>query len=139
VPEHFRFCSKVWEEITLPTSVSLPRYGAKVGKPHSRFLDTGTFRDPAWVPAHESLRSTLGPFIFEFQRWGMEPTAFPEALDRFLGTSPPGPQYATEVHNPAVLGSRYRNILRTHHVSHAYNCTWQYNLYRVDFPVEETR
>ena len=121
VPEHFRFCSKVWEEITIPAFANLPRYGTKAGKPNPRFLDTGPFRDLVWAPAQESLGAKLGPFIFEFQRWGMEPAAFLEALDRFLGTLPSGPQYATEVHNPAILGSCYLNILRTHHVSHVYN------------------
>jgi uncharacterized protein YecE (DUF72 family) len=121
VPEDFRFCSKVWEEITIPTFGNLPRYGAKAGKPNPRFLDSSMFRDLVWAPAHEGLGSKLGPFIFEFQRWGMEPAAFLDALDRFLGTLPRGPQYATEVRNPAILGSRYLNILRTHQVSHVYN------------------
>ena len=121
VPDDFHFCSKVWEEITIPAFANLPRYGAKAGKPNSRFLDTGAFRDLVWTPAKESLGSKLGPFIFEFQRWGMEPAGFLDVLDRFLGTLPPGPQYATEVRNPAILGSRYLNILRTHHVSHVYN------------------
>ena len=121
VPEDFRFCSKVWEEITIPAFANLPRYGAKAGKPNPRFLDTGVFLDLVWASAQESLGSKLGLFIFEFQRWDMEPVAFLEALDRFLGTLPPGPQYATEVRNPAILGSRYLNILRTHQVSHVYN------------------
>ena len=41
VPEDFRFCSKVWEEITIPAYANLPRYGAKAEKPNPRFLDTG--------------------------------------------------------------------------------------------------
>jgi uncharacterized protein YecE (DUF72 family) len=121
VPQDFRFCSKVWEEITIPAYAQLPRYGAKAGKPNPRFLDAGAFRDLVWAPAHESLGSKLGPFIFEFQRWGMEPAIFLDALDRFLGTLPSGSQYATEVRNPAILGSRYLNILQTHRVSHVYN------------------
>jgi uncharacterized protein YecE (DUF72 family) len=55
VPEHFRFCSKVWEEITIPAYPNLPRYGAKAGKPNPRFLDTGAFRDLVWAPAREGL------------------------------------------------------------------------------------
>ena len=121
VPDDFRFCSKVWEEITIPAYAHLPRYGVKAGKPNPRFLDAGAFRDLVWAPAQESLGSKLGPFIFEFQRWGMEPAAFLDALDRFLGALPPGSQYATEVRNPAILGSRYLNILQTHRVSHVYN------------------
>lgn len=68
VPEGFRFCSKVWEEVTIPAYVNLPRYGAKAGKSNPRFLDAGAFRDLVWAPAQESLGSKLGPFIFEFQR-----------------------------------------------------------------------
>ncbi|MBU6431726.1 MAG: DUF72 domain-containing protein [Nitrospirae bacterium] len=121
VPDHFRFCSKVWEEITIPAYANLPRYGAKAGKPNPRFLDAGAFRELVLAPAQEGLRTKLGPFIFEFQRWGIEPATFLDALDRFLDTLPPGPQYATEVRNPAILGSRYLDILRTHQVSHVYN------------------
>lgn len=121
VPEHFRFCSKVWEEIKVPAYANLPSYGAKAGKPNPRFLDTGAFRDLVLGPAQEGLGSNLGPFMFEFQRWGMASADFLDALDRFLGALPSGPQYATEIRNPAVLGSRYLNILRTHGMSHVYN------------------
>ena len=55
VPDHFRFCSKVWEEITIPAYANLPRYGAKAGKLNPRFLDTGAFRDLVWAPAQEDL------------------------------------------------------------------------------------
>lgn len=121
VPEHFRFCSKVWEDITVPTYANLPRYGAKAGKRNPRFLDSGVFREMVLAPAQEGLGSNLGPFLFEFQRWGMEPSDFLDALDRFLGSLPAGPQYATEVRNSAILGPRYLSILRTHNVSHVYN------------------
>ena len=121
VPEDFRFCSKVWEEITISPFANLPRYGAKAGKPNPRFLDTGAFRDLVWAPAQESLGSKLGAFIVEFQRGDMEPAAFLEALGRFLGAVPPGPHYATEVRNRTILRSRCLNILRTQHVPHVYN------------------
>ena len=113
VPEDFRFCSKVWEEITIPAFANLPRYGAKAGKPNSRLLDTGAFRDFGVGAGTRELGSKLGPFIFELQRWGMEPAAFLESLDRFLGTC--------HQDYPAILGSRYLNTLCTHHVSHVYN------------------
>jgi uncharacterized protein YecE (DUF72 family) len=121
VPADFRFCSKVWEDITIPVYANLPRYGVKAGKPNPRFLDAAVFRDMVWAPAQESLGPKIGPFIFEFQRWGIEPDAFLNELDRFLGALPSGPQYATEVRNPAILGSRYLDILHTHRVSHVYN------------------
>ncbi len=121
VPGDFRFCSKVWEEITIPAYANLPRYGARAGKPNPRFLDASAFCDLVLAPAQAGLGEKLGPLIFEFQRWGLEPTAFLNALDQFLGTLPPGPPYATEVRNPAILGLRYRDILRAHGVAHVYN------------------
>jgi len=121
VPEDFHFCSKVWEEITIPAYANLPRYGVKAGKPNPRFLDAGAFRDLVLGPAKEGLGKKLGPFIFEFQRWGIEPATFLDRLDQFLEQLPTGPQYATEVRNPALLVPRYRDILRTHGVAHVYN------------------
>ena len=125
VSDDFRFCSKVWEEITIPAYANLPRYGVKAGKPNPRFLDADAFRDLILGPAQEGLGQKLGPFIFEFQRWGTEPTTFLEKLDQFLTQLPPGPQYATEVRNPALLNARYRDLLKAHGVAHAYN-HWSY-------------
>src|SRR5512147_3240771 len=125
VPDDFRFCSKVWEEITIPAYANLPRYGVKAGKPNPRFLDAGAFRDLVLGPAQEGLGEKLGPFIFEFQRWGTEPATFLEKLDQFLNQLPRGPQYATEVRNPALLTARYRDLLKAHGVAHVYN-HWSY-------------
>lgn len=121
VPDDFRFCQKVWEAITIPTYANLPRYGINAGKPNPRFLDNGMFRDLVLAPAQEGLQDKLGPFIFEFQRWGIDPTTFLKQLDHFLGQLPPGPQYATEVRNPSLLGEPYRDILKAHNVAHVYN------------------
>ncbi|NOS78090.1 MAG: DUF72 domain-containing protein [Nitrospira sp.] len=121
VPDEFRFCQKVWEEITVPVYANLPRYGAKAGKPNPRFLDIGAFRDLVLQPAVEGLGQKLGPFIFEFQRWGLDPAVFLQQLDRFLEQLPPGPAYAIEVRNPAILGPRYHDILRAHAAAHVYN------------------
>ena len=38
----------------------------------------------------------------------------------FLAHLPVGHAYAVEIRNPAVLGPRYRDILRTHGVAHTY-------------------
>jgi uncharacterized protein YecE (DUF72 family) len=121
VPDDFRFCSKVWEEITIPIYANFPRYGAKAGKPNPRFLDAGAFRDLVLTPAQEGLGQKLGPLIFEFQRLGTDPDAFLARLDQFLGQLPIGPPYAIEVRNPALLSSRYRDLLAAHGVAHVYN------------------
>ncbi len=121
VPDDFRFCSKVWEDITIPNYANLPRYGVKAGKPNPRFLDADAFRDLVLGPAQEGLGKKLGPFIFEFQRWGIEPELLLDKLDRFFAQMPTNAQYATEVRNPALLGPRYRDILRAHGIAHVYN------------------
>lgn len=121
VPGTFRFCQKVWEEITIPAYANLPRYGAKAGRANPRFLDVGAFRDLVFHPAVDGLGDKLGPFMFEFQRFGLDPAMFLDRLDRFLAQLPPGFPYAVEVRNPAILGPRYRDILRAHGVAHIYN------------------
>jgi Uncharacterized conserved protein len=121
VPADFHFCSKVWEELTIPTYADLPRYGAKAGKSNPRFLDSGAFRDLVLRPYIEALPDRIGPFIFEFQRSGLEPAAFLEALDGFLGALPTGYPYAVEIRNSAILCLRYRDILRAHRIAHVYN------------------
>ncbi len=121
VPPDFHFCSKVWEELTVPVYADLPRYGAKAGKPNPRFLDSSLFRDLVLQPFREALPGRIGPFIFEFQRSGLDPRAFLDALDRFLTDLPAGYPYAVEIRNPAVLSPRYREILLAHRVAHTYN------------------
>ncbi|MBA5864412.1 MAG: DUF72 domain-containing protein [Nitrospira sp. CR1.1] len=121
VPADFHFCSKVWEELTVPAYAHLPRYGAKAGQPNPRFLDRALFRELVLQPFREALPGQIGPFIFEFQRTGMEPSIFLNALDRFLADLPTGFPYAVEIRNPAVLSPRYREILLAHQVAHTYN------------------
>jgi len=72
-------------------------------------------------PSTAGLGDKLGPVIFEFQRWGIEPPTFLNRLDHFLGQLPSGRLYGVEIRNPALLGRRYGDILRTHDVAHVYN------------------
>lgn len=121
VPEDFRFCSKVWEEITIPAYADLPRYGAKAGRPNPRFLDALLFKEEVLLPALEGFGGKTGPFIFEFQRHGLDPAAFFAALERLFAALPPEVPYAVEVRDHRLLGPRYRDLLRAHRVAHVYN------------------
>ncbi len=121
VPEDFRICSKAWEEITIAAFADHPRYGAKAGKTNPRFLDAALCEEMVLAPAYTGLGSRAGPVIFEFQRFGLDPESFVPALDRFLSQLPAGRQYAVEIRNPAILGSRYHDVLKTHGVAHVYN------------------
>lgn len=121
VPDDFRICSKVWEEVTIPAFAGHPRYGQKAGKPNPRFLDAALCEELVLAPAREGLGDRAGPLIFEFQRFGLDPESFLPALDRFLSRLPAGPAYAVEVRNPKILGPRYRDMLHAHGAAHVYN------------------
>jgi uncharacterized protein YecE (DUF72 family) len=120
VPEGFEACAKVWEEITVPLFASGLRYGRKAG-PNPRFLDAEYFLDQVLAPFAQLFEAQTGPFIFEFQRTGLDPATFLPKLDGFLRRLPTQFKYAIEVRNPAVLGPEYRRILKVHGVSHVYN------------------
>lgn len=121
VPEDFRICSKVWEDITIAAFADHPRYGTNAGKANPHFLDAALCEELVLAPARAGLSGRAGPLIFEFQRFGLDPESFVSALDRFLSKLPAGLQYAVEVRNPAILGARYHSVLNTHGVAHVYN------------------
>ena len=120
MPADFQACAKVWEEITVPVYPSGLRYRSKAG-PNPHFLDTDYFMDQVLAPFDAAFREYTGPFIFEFQRSGLEPSTFLSRLDAFLSRLPKRYEYAVEVRNPAVIGPEYRAILQAHRVSHIYN------------------
>ena len=121
VPEDFRICPKVWEDITVAAFADHPRYGTKAGKANPHFLDATLCEELVLAPARAGLSDRIGPLIFEFQRFGLDPESFVPALDRFLSKLPAGLQYAVEVRNPVILGARYHDVLKTHGVAHVYN------------------
>ncbi|HXK40388.1 MAG TPA: DUF72 domain-containing protein, partial [Candidatus Paceibacterota bacterium] len=109
-----------WEEITVPAYPSGLRYAKKAG-PNPHFLDAKYVEEQVLSPFDEAFQEHTGPFIFEFQRTGIEAKEFLLRLDEFLGHLPKRYEYAVEVRNPAVLGTDYRSILEAHQVSHVYN------------------
>jgi uncharacterized protein YecE (DUF72 family) len=120
VPADFQACAKVWEEITVPIYPSGLRYRSKTG-PNSHFLDPDYFLTQVLAPFDEAFREHTGPFIFEFQRSGLDPATFLPKMDAFFERMPKAYEYAVEVGNTAVLGPGYREILHAHGVSHIYN------------------
>ncbi len=125
LPAGFEMCSKVWERITIPQFPNLPEYGPNAGRTNPDFLNTEVFLNEILPPYRCSFMDHTGPFIFEFQRTGIEPAAFISQLDTFLGTLPKEFLYSIEIRNPAVLGAEYRQVLERHGVSHVYN-HWTY-------------
>ena len=121
VPDDFRICAKVWEEVTITAFAGHPRYGQKAGRANPRFLDAALCEELVLAPAREGLGDRAGPVIFEFQRVGLDPESFIPALDRFLSKLPAGHPYAVEVRNPAILGARYHDVLKAYGAAHVYN------------------
>lgn len=120
LPTGFEVCAKVWEEITIPLFPPGLRYRSKAG-PNPRFLDAAYFLEQVLAPFAQVFEPYTGPFIFEFQRTGLEPETFLPKLDAFFRRLPTRFKYAVEVRNPAVIGPAYRELLNTHGVSHVYN------------------
>lgn len=121
LPPGFEVCSKVWEELTVPRFADHPRYGVKAGRLNPRFLDADLFIEQVLAPYRKAFSAHTGPFIFEFQRTGIEPEEFLQRLDCFLGQLPKGFVYAIETRNPRLLGPDYFALLRTHGAAHVYN------------------
>ncbi len=126
IPEDFQMCSKVWEEITIPSFARQARYGLKAGQPNPRFLDAKLFNELVLAPYREAkFEPHMGPFIFEFQQHGMSIGEFCSRLDRFFGHLPKDFRYAVEIRNAGMFGSEYRKVLESHGVTHVYN-HWSY-------------
>lgn len=125
LPAEFEMCSKVWERITIPQFPNMPEYGAKAGQTNPDFLNVDLFVNEVLPPYRRSFKDHSGPFIFEFQRTGIEPDEFLKRLDDFLGKLPKDFRYSVEIRNPAILTPDYRYILQNHGVSHVYN-HWTY-------------
>ena len=121
LPEGFEACSKVWEEITIPKFPSHPRYGNNAGRVNPHFLDADYFNEQVLPPYAQAFAEHTGPFMFEFQRAGIDPDTFLGKLDHFLKRLPTDYRYAVEVRDPALLIPEYRAILQTYGVAHIYN------------------
>ena len=125
LPAGFEMCSKVWERITIPQFPNLPGYGSKAGQVNPEFLNVELFLNEVLPPYQRSFKDHTGPFIFEFQRTGIEPGEFFRRLHDFLSRLPKDFRYSVEIRNPTILTAEYRSILQHHGVSHVYN-HWTY-------------
>ena len=115
IPEGFEMCFKVWEELTIPTFSSHPRYGVEAGQVNPRLLDASMFKDMVLTSYREAnFGPATGPFLFEFQRHGMLARDFVGKLDAFFGQLPKDFSYAVEIRNAGMLGPHYRDMLASH-------------------------
>lgn len=124
VPDNFKFAFKVTDEITVKRFPSLPRFGMRGGTVNENFLHAGLFAERVLRPL-ESIRSKVGPIIFEFSKFYSADyasgTDFIADLDKFFGALPKDWPFSIELRNKKWLGPEYLVCLRKHGVAHAFN------------------
>ncbi len=124
VPDNFRLCFKVTDEITVKKFPRLERFGDRAGTDNDHFLDAALFID-AFLGPLSPYREKTGVLIFEFSAFHPAHFArlrdFLAALDAFLARLPADWQYGVEVRNASLLRPEYFDVLRAHNVAHVFN------------------
>lgn len=124
VPSDFRFAFKVTDDVTLKKFPSLPRFGRKAGTMNPNFLNPELFWERFLRPC-ESIRSKIGPLIFEFSTFHKSDFEhgrdFVAVLNHFLDALPRGWEYGVEIRNQQWLVPEYFTMLRSHGVAHVFN------------------
>lgn len=120
LPEGFRCCFKA------PASVTAMALGHPSRPSHNPdFLSVDRLIDDLLGPCDAVFRPHTGPIVLEFPPFPrslrVEPTAFLEQLDRFLGQLPQSFEYAAEIRDARLLTPAYRTLLTSHGVAHTYN------------------
>ena len=124
VPDGFRFCFKVTDEITARTFPRLERHGNRAGQRNPHFLDAELFR-AAFLASCERHREKIGVLIFEFSHFHPRDFErgrdFVDQLDAFLAQLPTDWQYGVEIRNRSLLHPDYFAMLARHRVAHVMN------------------
>lgn len=122
VPDDFRFLVKASQLCTFPVRREGPRPGG--AGPNPRFLDASFARDAVVAPAVEGLGPRLGALLFQFpplpRAETRDPARFAARLAAFLGALPPGPPYAVEIRDAALLHPDYAAALAEAGASHGF-------------------
>lgn len=120
VPDGFPFCCKAPAGVTSPV---LPERGSR--EPNADFLSAERFIAELLEPVDRVFRGHAGPFILQFppmlRRAPVQPSAFLEGLDRFLGALPRDFSYAVELRDAALLTPSYAEVLSRNRAAHVYN------------------
>lgn len=124
VPSSFQFAFKVTGDITLKQFPSLPRFGARAGRPNENFLDAALFASRFLEPC-EAIRGNVGLLMLEFTRFSRgdftQGREFVAQLDGFLGRLPRGWPMGVEIRNREFLHPDYFAMLASHGATHVFN------------------
>jgi uncharacterized protein YecE (DUF72 family) len=124
LPEGFRCCIKA---PAMVTSRQTPTFGGGRGpaQPNPDFLSVDRLIADLLEPLSIAFYPQTGPIVLEFPPGArgsrVSPTAFLEALDRFLERLPREFEYAVELRDASLLTPAYRAVLIRHGVAHTYN------------------
>ncbi|MBN1350147.1 DUF72 domain-containing protein [candidate division KSB1 bacterium] len=128
LPEAFKACCKVWEQLTIYRFPNHRRYGEYKAELNANFLNSELFIDKIINPHRKAFKEHTGPFIFEFQyikQSDRSVAEFVADLDRFFSKLPSEFPYSVEIRNKNFLNSDYFNVLKKHGAAHVFN-HWSY-------------
>ena len=119
LPPDFVCCIKA------PASVTSFTVPGPEATPNPDFLNAERFVEELIAPCREHFAAHTGPFILQFppvsRRLNLDPTAFAEMLDAFLGRLPREGEYAVEIRERALLTEAYRRVLARNGATHVCN------------------
>ena len=120
VPQHFIFCVKIPNSITLTHHYKKNKSDPLQPNPH--FLSVDLFN--RLLEMLEPMHQNLGPLIFQFEYLNKQKiNGSNEFFDRFCKFAeqlPEGFSYFIELRNPNWLNNRYFNFLQTTHLYHVF-------------------
>ena len=121
LPGGFRCCIKA------PAGVTAFTLGPPGGRAerNADFLSTDRLESDLLEPLSAAFARHTGPIILEFPPFAralqLEPAAFLDRLDRFLGALPQGFEYCVELRDSRLLTAGYARMLAGHGVAHTFN------------------
>jgi uncharacterized protein YecE (DUF72 family) len=123
VPEDFRFLVKA--HVLCTQAMVASQNGGRSSERNTLFLDAHYATEQVVGPCLAGLGDKLGPLLFQFPPQDIRtlggPQRFAERLHAFLQALPPGPLYAVEVRNTALLVPAYQEALAAAGACHCYN------------------
>ena len=120
LPPDFVCCTKAPAAVT---SFTLP--GAQRAEANPDFLSSARFTEEIIEPFARAFAPHTGPLLLQFSPIGpnasLDPGAFSEMLDAFLGSMPGMCEFAVELRDRSLLSDAYRRVLDRHAAVHVVN------------------
>lgn len=120
LPPDFVCCTKAPAAVT---SFALP--GAARAEANPDFLSAERFTEEIIEPFARAFAPHTGPFLLQFSPLGqhatLDPGAFAEMLDGFLGAMPAMCEFAVELRDRSLVSDTYRRVLDRHAAVHVMN------------------